>query len=97
MLIMGLVAGVNLQINSNDAIDTKMFFVGRVDLIADLESSMNRTLTAQGLDKSIVTPLTIILLQHYSPICMALSKQTPVAVVNKIRKAHQHFLSKRSV
>jgi len=95
MLDIGLVDGVNLQINSNDAIDTKMFFAGRVDLLADLESSMERTLATQGWDKSIVTPLTTIPLEHYSPICMALSKKTPINLVNKIAHAHQKFIYKQ--
>lgn len=95
MLNLGLVEGVNLQINSDDSIDTKMFFAGRVDLLADLNSAMQRTLTTQGLNKAIVTPVLTIPVQRYPAICMALSKQTPIALVNKLRVAHQHILSKK--
>jgi polar amino acid transport system substrate-binding protein len=93
MLGLGLVDGVNLQINSEDTRATKMFFAGRVDLIADLESSMERTLTRKGLDKSIVTPLTLIPAERYPANCMALSKRSPINLVNKIAKAHQKFIS----
>lgn len=92
MLDLGLVENVNLQINPDDALSTKLFFAGRVDLLADLESSMERTIATQGLDKSIVTQLTSIPVQHYSPNCMALSKQTPIELVNKIRNAHQYIM-----
>mgnify|MGYP003676850717 CR=1 FL=1 len=95
MLNLGFVDGVNLQINSSDAIATKMFFAGRVDLLADLASSMEHTLTTQELDNSIVTALSIIPAQHYAPICMALSKQTPIALVNKVRQAHEKFIAKQ--
>lgn len=95
MLSQGLVDGLNLQINSDDALGIRLFFAGRVDLIADLASAMERTLISQGLNKSVVTPLTSIGLENYSPICMALSKQTPIELVNKIKKAYQHISSKK--
>lgn len=95
MLNLGFVDGVNLQINSDDAIATKMFFAGRVDLLADLESSMAHTLSTQKLAKSSVTALFSIPAQHYAPNCMALSKKTPIALVNKVRQAHQKFIAKQ--
>lgn len=95
MLSLGFIDGVDLQINSNDAVATKMFFAGRVDLLADLESSMERTLSTQKLAKSSVTALFSIPPQHYPANCMALSKQTPIALVHKIRQAHQDFIDKQ--
>lgn len=91
MLNLGLIDNLNLLVNADDALGTKLFFAGRVDLIADLESSMDHALVVQGVNKSIVTPLITIPLQHYSANCMALSKQTPMDVVHKIKKSHQQY------
>jgi polar amino acid transport system substrate-binding protein len=90
---LGFVDGENLQVNSDDSVSIKMFLAGRIDLLVSLESSMMRTLIQKGLDTSIVSPLFTLPGKIYPPNCMALSKQTPINVVNKIRQAHHRFIS----
>lgn len=94
MLGLDFIDGENLQVNSDDTVSIKMFIAGRIDLLVSLESSMKRKLNQKVLDQSIVTPLITLPAKIYPPYCMALSKETPVEVVNKIRKAHEKFISK---
>jgi polar amino acid transport system substrate-binding protein len=92
MLDLGLVEGDNLQISSDDSISAKLFFGGRVDLLAEFESSLYRTLRNEGLDKSMVTPLLSLSPQSNPDNCMAFSKQTSAELVHKVRKSHLKFI-----
>ncbi|GHE98406.1 substrate-binding periplasmic protein [Thalassotalea profundi] len=93
MVGLGFIDEVNLQVTSDDEVATTLFLAGRVDLLADFESSIERSLKERRLDKSMVTQLFIIPAENYPANCMALSKQTSTDVVNKIRKAHQDVMS----
>jgi len=93
MSSLGFVDAENLQVNSDDSVSIKMFIAGRIDLLVSLESSMMRNLSEKGLGQSRVTSLITIPAKAYPPICMALSKETPIDLVSKIRQAHQNFIS----
>ncbi|KXI27170.1 substrate-binding periplasmic protein [Paraglaciecola hydrolytica] len=89
MLKLGLKEGQNLQVTGDDKINATLLLAGRVDILPELQSSVYRQLVTQGLDKSYVTPLLSLSANHYPDYCMALSKPTPLELVEKIRAAHQ--------
>lgn len=94
MLGLGLIEGENLQVTSDDSISALLFLAGRVDLLAEFESSLLRTLKNEGLDESIASPLISLSPKSNPDNCMAFSKQTPVELVDKIRSSHQKLIIK---
>jgi polar amino acid transport system substrate-binding protein len=92
MLELGLVEGENLQVTSDDSISALLFLAGRVDLLAEFESSLIRTLQKEGLNEDIVTPLFSLSPRTNPDNCMAFSMQTPTDVVEKVRRSHQKFI-----
>lgn len=94
MLNLGLVEGYNLQITSDDSISAKLFLAGRVDLLAEFESSLYRTLKKAGLDERVVSPIMSLSAQSNPENCMAFSKQTSLELVNKVRQSHKKLIDK---
>jgi len=94
MQSLGLVDGVNLQVTSENDINVKMLIKGRVDLIVEVESAIYSMLMAQGLKPDYITPLITISLNNNPDNCMAISKQTPIALVERIRQSHNIIINK---
>lgn len=90
---LGFVDGKNLQVNSDDSVSINMFIAGRIDLLVSLDSSMKRKLNQKVLNKSIVTSLMTLPTKAYPPICMALSKKSPIRLMKIIRQAHEDFIA----
>jgi polar amino acid transport system substrate-binding protein len=89
MLGLGLSDGHNLHLTADDDVNATLFLAGRVDLLPAFDSAIYRILAAEGLDSSYISPLMHIPAKHYPDYCMALSKSTPLALVEKIRQANK--------
>lgn len=89
MLQQGLNEGQNLQLTADDHVNITLFLAGRVDLLAEFDDALLRALKDDNLDSSVVTPVLTLPADAYPEYCMALSKETPINLVEKIRAAHQ--------
>lgn len=91
MLQQGLNEGQNLQLTADDHVNITLFLAGRVDLLAEFDDALLRALKDDNLDSSVVTPVLTLPADAYPEYCMALSKETPINLVEKIRAAHHKF------
>ena len=91
MLQLGLIEGQNLQVTADDKVNITLFLAGRVDLLAEFDDSLSRTLIADNPQQSLMTPVFSLPADAYPEYCMALSKATPLELVEKIRAAHHKF------
>lgn len=92
MQSLGLIDGVNLQVTSENDINAKMLIKGRVDLIVEIESAIYPILKAQGLKPDYITPLISISSKNNPDNCMAINKQTPIDLVERIRQSHNNIV-----
>jgi polar amino acid transport system substrate-binding protein len=89
----GLTEGINLQLTADDSTNAKLFFAGRVDLLAEFDNSIAFKLQEQGLAQSTIEVVFAIPKDQYPDYCLGLSRQTSQLVVDKIRKAQQRLQS----
>ena len=88
MLTQGLREGHNLQLTADDNVNITLFLAGRVDLLAEFDDSLSRSLEASHIDRTMLTPILTLPAEAYPEYCMAMSKATPLSLVEKIRAAH---------
>jgi polar amino acid transport system substrate-binding protein len=91
----GLKEGINLQVVSENVAHTQMLLKNRVDLTVEVEAAMFKVLEDNDFAHSYVTKEYELGDDDVNDLCMAFNKQTPIALVNKVRVAHQKFLSKK--
>ena len=89
MLTQGLREEHNLQLTADDDINITLFLAGRVDLLAEFDDSLSRSLNAKHIDRALITPVFTLPAEAYPEYCMAMSKATPLQLVEKIRQAQQ--------
>jgi polar amino acid transport system substrate-binding protein len=85
----GMKEGVNLQITATNEPNLTMLLNNRVDLIVEAELSIIQILNELGLPKQTVEKVYTFDETNQTPICMALSKETPANIVEKIRQSHK--------
>ena len=93
LLSMGMQEGQNLQITADDTINMTLFLAGRVDLLIELSDTTDKQSVQQGLAENQVQPLLGLSASHYPDYCLGVSKGTPAALVEKLRKAQQALLN----
>ncbi|WDD97598.1 substrate-binding periplasmic protein [Thalassomonas actiniarum] len=83
----GFKDGQQLDANTDDLSTLRKLIKGRIDLMMQSRSSIYENIASQGLDKSLIELAYKFKDEHLAENCIALSKTTPLFVVEKIRKA----------
>jgi len=78
----------HLDMSANNNINMKKLLSGRVDFVVGTWQEMRIRLKRFGQEKIRLNRLLQIDVGHDWPLCMALSKKTPLSIVQKIQKAH---------
>ncbi len=81
---------LHLDVNNDETANLKKLLKGRLDLIIQTERSISEQLKMLELPADTLTAEFPFL--HESPTCMAFSLNTPIEIVNKVRKAHQKII-----
>lgn len=85
----GMKEGVNLQLTATNDSNILMLLKNRVDLIVEAEMAIFQMINELGLPKDAVEKVYTFDEMNQAPICMALSKDTPEYIVEKIRQSHK--------
>jgi polar amino acid transport system substrate-binding protein len=97
MINRGLKEGHNLQLTAEDKLNITLFLAGRVDLLAEFDSNIDTILQDSGLTQNDLKPIFDIPASRYPDYCLGISKQTPLALVNKIRLTQQRLQSQQLI
>ncbi|GAA6205339.1 transporter substrate-binding domain-containing protein [Thalassotalea sp. SU-HH00458] len=85
----GMKEGVNLQLTATNDSNILMLLKNRVDLIVEAEMAIFQIVKEKGLPEDTVEKVYTFDEMNQAPICMALSKETPAYIVEKIRQSHK--------
>ncbi|WP_448550036.1 substrate-binding periplasmic protein [Thalassotalea fusca] len=78
----------HLDMSANNNINMKKLLSGRVDFVVGTWQEMRIRLKRYGQEKTRLNRFLQIDVGHDWPLCMALSKQTPLPIVQKLQQAH---------
>jgi polar amino acid transport system substrate-binding protein len=91
----GLMEGNNLLVVSENVAHTQMLLKHRVDLTVEVEAAMFKVLEDNNFPNSYVTKEYELGDDDVNDLCMAFNKQTPKALVDKVRAAYDKYQSKK--
>ncbi|WDE07018.1 transporter substrate-binding domain-containing protein [Thalassomonas viridans] len=83
----GFKDGLQLDANTDDLSTLRKLIKGRIDLMMQSKKSLYDNLSSQKLDKSEIEFAYQLKDEHIAQNCIALSKQTPLSLVEQIRQA----------
>mgnify|MGYP000689651807 CR=1 FL=1 len=83
----GFVVGRHLDIGTDDYANIRKLIGGRVDLIVQEETPFDMRLKEEGLDRQAVKKVFTLLGSEKRVACMAMSLDTPKALVSRITSA----------
>ncbi|WP_281558462.1 transporter substrate-binding domain-containing protein [Thalassomonas sp. RHCl1] len=83
----GFKDGQQLDANTDDLSTLRKLIKGRIDLMMQSRSSIYENLASLGLNKSLIELVYQFKDEHLAENCIALSKTTPLSVVERISKA----------
>jgi len=92
---MGFVDGVNLDVASDEFVNIKKLFAGRIDLIVQSDQAIAYRLKKLGYSVSDVEPVLELHPEDWGKQCMALSLASDEAMIQKISGAFEQWLSQK--
>jgi polar amino acid transport system substrate-binding protein len=92
----GVVEGRNMHLTLNNDINIEMLLKGKVDLIVEAEQAVYLMLRGKGLSEQHVKKVLSFTEAEQPQLCLALNKDMPQYLIDKITQSHQKVMARIS-